>query len=228
MKKEEKEIKEPYLVREDKGLKLTDGELELFGDFSSMEKRLVQANLERELLVKAARIKGFEGTPVVIDATAGLGEDSMLLAAAGFKVHLYESNEIIGALLKDAHERALTLPKLCVPAGRMSVHIEDSIFAMKNLDFEPDIVFLDPMFPQREKSASVKKKFQLLQRLERPCSNEDELLEAAIGTHPRKIVIKRPIKGPYLGGKKPDYSLSGNAVRYDCLIFAKGGKDNGN
>ena len=77
------------------------------------------------------------------------------------------------------------------------------------------------MFPGRTKSAAVKKKFQLLHRLEMPCQDEKALLDAALGARPRKIVIKRPIKGPYLAGVKPSYELCGKAVRYDCIVIAR-------
>lgn len=214
-------IHEPELVEDENGLKLTDGVLELRGDLAGMAGRLRQANLERELLVRASRLKNFSGRPVLLDATAGLGEDSMLLAAAGFEVHMYENDPVIGALLEDAHRRALSDPAVSGIASRMTVHREDSIEAMHHLDYAPDVIFLDPMFPERQKSASVKKKFQLLQKLERPCSNEHELLEAAVDLRPLKIVIKRPVKGPFLDGRRPDYSITGNAVRYDCLVFAR-------
>ena len=84
-----------------------------------------------------------------------------------------------------------------------------------------DVVYLDPMFPGRSKSAAVKKKFQFLHRLEMPCEDEMALLEAARAAHPRKIVIKRPVKGPHLAGVKPDYTLRGKAVRYDCIVMAR-------
>lgn len=84
----------------------------------------------------------------------------------------------------------------------------------------PDVVYLDPMFPGRTKSAAVKKKFQLLHHLERPCANEGELVRAALAARPRKVVIKRPIKGPHLAGIKPAYALVGKAVRYDVLVPA--------
>ena len=84
----------------------------------------------------------------------------------------------------------------------------------------PDVVYLDPMFPGRTKSAAVKKKFQLIHGLERPTDplDEDDLLRAALAARPRKIVIKRPIKGPHLAGVKPSHSIAGKAVRYDCII----------
>ena len=35
-----------------------------------------------------------------------------------------------------------------------------------------------------------------------------------------KILVKRPLKGPWLAGVKPAYSLSGKAVRIDVLLPA--------
>lgn len=203
------------------GLKLTDGELSIMADFREMLPRLKQSNLQREMLVKAARIKGQEMPQLLVDATAGFGEDSLILAAAGFKVRLYEFDEIIAVLLQDCMERAAEIPELKDAVARMELVCGDSVAGMKNLDYKPDIVLLDPMFPARQKSALIKKKFQLIQRLESPCSTEEDLLDAAIAADPKRIVIKRPLKGPYLAGRKPAYSLEGKAIRYDCFVFAR-------
>ena len=81
-----------------------------------------------------------------------------------------------------------------------------------------DLIYLDPMFPERKKSALVKKKFQLLHYLERPAADEQELLQAALSARPKKIVIKRPLKGPDLGGQKPSYRIRGKAIRYDVIV----------
>ena len=83
----------------------------------------------------------------------------------------------------------------------------------------PDVIYLDPMFPERSKSSLVKKKFQLLHELERPCDSEEELLEAAISARPRKIVIKRPRKAPSLAGRAPSHTLSGKKIRYDVIAL---------
>jgi len=208
------------LCCDEEGVFLTDGANTLRADFTKEMKRLKQANLQGEMLVKAAKIKGAEMPLTVLDATAGLGEDSILLAAAGFKVLLYEYDPVIAALLRDALKRAAGVPELAGIVARMELHEENSVEAMQKLAETPDIVFLDPMFPERQKSALVKKKFQLLQQLERPCSAEEELLSAAMAAKPRKIVIKRPLKGPFLAGRKPDYSMPGKAIRYDCIILA--------
>lgn len=202
-------------------LTLTDGTLELSADLSESIRRLRPDNLNRELLVKAAKIKSsIHERPIAIDATAGFGEDSLLLAAAGFEVHLYEYDAVIAVLLEDALRRAADEPKLQDAVSRMKLINTDSIKAMHGLSLTPDVVLLDPMFPAREKSALIKKKFQLLQKLEKPCSDETSLLEAAFAAKPHKIVIKRPIKGPFLADRKPDYSIKGKSVRYDCFVIA--------
>lgn len=209
------------LIRNAEGLALSDGDMVLRADLTKMLPRLKQSNLQNEMLVKASKLKGESRGLQVIDATAGFGEDSLLLAAAGNYVTLYEYDPVIAALLKDGLRRAAETSELMHIVSRMRLVEGDSIQAMaemKDVD-RVDVILLDPMFPERQKSASVKKKFQLLQQLESPCSDEDEMLGAAMSARPRKLVIKRPVKGPYLGGKKPEYSYTGKAIRYDCFTF---------
>ncbi len=214
------------LTRTPEGLTLTDGTMELRADFARMLPRLKQGRLQQELLVKAARTKGI-AQPWAIDATSGFGEDSLLLATAGFVVDLYEQDCVIAALLQDALDRAADDPSLADAVARMRLHAgEDSIVGLHQTVASieqgelaaPDVVYLDPMFPERTKSAAVKKKFQLLHHLEQPCADEEALVKAALAVHPRKVVIKRPVKGPLLAGVKPSYQLAGKAVRYDVLV----------
>lgn len=209
------------LSQGDSGLFLTDGKLEIMADFREMLPRLKQSNLQREMLIKAARIKGQEMPQHIVDATAGFGDDSLILAAAGFRVRMYEYDEVIAALLEDAINRAKEIPELRETVARMELVWGDSVEGMKKLDYKPDIVLLDPMFPARQKSALIKKKFQLIQQLESPCTTEEDLIEAAMAADPKRIVIKRPLKGPFLAGRKPSYSLEGKAIRYDCFVFAR-------
>lgn len=209
------------LFQNEQGLCLSDGTVELCADFSHLLPRIKPQKLSAELVVRAAKIRDAKHKPArVVDATAGLGEDSFLLAAAGFQVDLYERDQVIARLLEDGLKRALAHPSLSPIASRMTLHAEDSISALQALGYAPDIVLLDPMFPQRTKSASVKKKFQLLHYLEKPCNDEYDLLRAAFASQAQRIIVKRPPKGPYLAGKKPSYSLAGKAVRYDVIDVA--------
>ena len=209
------------LAQTPEGLALTDGSLALRGDFTHMLSRLKRGAIQHELLVKAAKLKGVQ-QPLAFDATAGLGEDSLLLAAAGFQVRMFECNPVIAALLRDTLRRAARDPMLAPIIARMRAVEGDSLQALAAASTgegpAPDLVYLDPMFPGRTKSAAVKKKFQLLHHLERPCADERAMLDTALAACPRKIVVKRPIKGPYLAGAKPSYSLPGKAVRYDVIV----------
>lgn len=206
------------LRQDEHGLALVGDGLELRGDFSRMLPRLRPGNLSKELLVRAARVRGVTN-PTVVDATAGLGEDSLLLAAAGFTVTLCERDPVIAELLRDTLERATQDARLRDAALRMHLSEGDSIQLLVTLKAPPDVVFLDPMFPEKRKRAATNKKLQLFQRLERPCEDEQALMSAALAARPRKIVVKRPLKGPYLAGVKPSHSLSGKVVRYDCIVL---------
>ena len=211
-----------YLQFSNGALSLTDNKMALCGDFSKLISRIRPNNLNGEMIVKAVRIKNAQAPLRIVDATAGLGEDSFLLAAAGFFVDMYEYNTVIALLLEDALHRAKESEQLGKIAERMSLFNENSINALKRLDSSPDVIVLDPMFPERSKQNTlIKKKFQLLQRLESPCDDEIALLSAAMAANPKKIVIKRPAKGQFLAGIKPDYSVTGKAIRYDCITNFK-------
>jgi len=199
------------------GLTLCSDGQELRGDFPRLLPRL-KGGVSKEFLVRAAKIKNSDAPLTAIDATAGLGEDSFFLAAAGFHVTLYERNPVIYALLRDALERAARDPQLAEIAGRMTAVHENSVEAMGQADPAPDVVLLDPMFPARQKSALVKKKLQMIQKLEFPCLDEREMVRAAMQAKPKKLIIKRPPKGPWLAGIKPDHSIEGKAVRFDCIV----------
>ena len=208
---------EEYLRLDGGGLALVSGGQELRGDFAKMLSRVQNGAWQRELLARAAKLKNVDGLLTAVDATAGLGEDSLVLAAAGYAVRMYERNDVIYELLRDAVERAKQTPELTEIAARMEVFHGDSAAAMAAMDTPPDIILLDPMFPARQKSALVKKKLQIIQQLETPCADEAGLLLAAARAKPRRLIIKRPPKGPFLAGVKPDYSISGKAVRFDCI-----------
>lgn len=207
--------RELTLLLDASGLSLVGYGLSYRGDFTEMLPRLTEGRLAHEMLVHLAKTK--EEHPRAVDATAGMGEDSILLAAYGYEVTMYEQNPVIAALLRDALRRAKKHPVLSPIVERMRLVEGDSVELMPVQNVSPDLVYLDPMFPARQKSGLINKKLQLIQKLERPCVEEKALLDAALATGARKIVIKRPLKGAVLAGREPDYSIKGKAIRYDCI-----------
>ena len=215
------EVGEGLVLREGaEGITLVGRGMELRGDFTRLLPRLRADRLSKELLVRAARIRVAEGPLTAVDATAGLGEDALLLAAAGFQVTLYERDRVIAALLRDALERAMLDERLAEPVSRMQLIEADSIEALRELAVSPDVIYLDPMFPAKRKDAATRKKLQFLQLLEQQSADEAELLAAALAARPRKVVVKRPLKGPQLAGSKPSSTFAGKVVRYDVYVPA--------
>ena len=200
-----------------KGVSLTGYGLTYQGDFENMLHRVTNGRLSHEMLVRAAKSEG--ENLKAIDATAGMGEDGFLLAAYGYEVTLYEQNPVIAALLKDALRRAKKHPVLKDIAARMKLIEDDSVECLKKLMDPVNIIYLDPMFPERQKSGLINKKLQLIQKLEPPCSEEKDLFNAAIKANPSKIIVKRPLKSVYLDGREPSYILKGKAIRYDCYVM---------
>lgn len=196
------------------GVSLSGFGLSYQGDFENMLHRVTNGRLQHEMLAKA--VKTDQENLKAIDATAGMGEDSLLLAACGYQVTLYEQNPVIAILLKDALRRAKKNTVLKDIVSRMQLVEGDSIEHLnKRLD-PVDVIYLDPMFPGRQKSGLINKKLQLIQKLEPPCSEETSLFDAAMAAQPSKIIVKRPLKSPYLDERVPSYSLKGKAIRYDC------------
>lgn len=202
-----------------KGVSLSGFGLSYQGDFENMLHRVTNGRLQHEMLAKA--VKTDQENLKAIDATAGMGEDSLLLAACGYQVTLYEQNPVIAILLKDALRRAKKNTVLKDIVSRMQLVEGDSIEHLnKRLD-PVDVIYLDPMFPGRQKSGLINKKLQLIQKLEPPCSEETALFDAAMAAQPSKIIVKRPLKSPYLDERVPSYSLKGKAIRYDCYSLYK-------
>lgn len=212
----EKPGEELTLVLSRDGLSLVGFGLTLRGDFEEMLRRLTNGRLSHEMLVKLAKTSAPH--PTAVDATAGMGEDALLLAAAGYEVTLFEQDPVIAALLRDTMTRAKKHPVLSGIVARMTLIEGDSVEGMASLGKTPDIIYLDPMFPARRKSGLINKKLQLLQKLEQPCTQEAELVNAAYSLKPKKIIIKRPLNGAFLAGRKPSYTVKGKAIRYDVLV----------
>jgi 16S rRNA (guanine1516-N2)-methyltransferase len=164
-----------------------------------------------EPLIKACGLTRAEEPRRVLDATAGWGRDAGLLAMAGTQVVMLEAEPVLHSLLADGLRRA---PEpLC---KRLSLLYADSLEWLTETTEHFDLVYLDPMFPERRKSAAVKKDLQWLQRLGRATGPEEQiqLLQLARMVAP-KVVVKRPAKAPDLAGETPHHRFTGKTVRFD-------------
>ncbi|SHE69889.1 16S rRNA (guanine1516-N2)-methyltransferase [Microbulbifer donghaiensis] len=166
--------------------------------------------------------------PRVVDATAGLGRDAFVLASLGCDVMMLERNRVVRALLADGLRRlgeaAETDRELAEIASRLHL-CETDISAVDWLAQQAaeslPVVYLDPMFPERGKSAKVKKEMAAFHQLVGGDEDADALLEPAFAACYYRTVVKRPRLAPLLAGKKPSLSLEGKSGRFD--IYTKHG-----
>lgn len=158
--------------------------------------------------------------PTVLDATAGLGKDAFVLATLGCQVSLIERQPIIAALLEDGLRRAAEDAEVAVIVQRMRLLAGNSIELLGHwAELPPQVIYLDPMFPHREKSALVKKEMRLFRPLVGDDLDAPALLAAALALASHRVVVKRPRKAPCIEGAKPSHTLEGKSSRYD--IYAK-------
>ena len=163
--------------------------------------------------------------PSILDGTAGLGIDGFMLASLNCKVKLVEKNPVIFALLSDGVRRlhlASAADKLLnVAYENISYVCDDTeqVLAQQTLsDFKYDVIYLDPMFPLKQKESKSKKAMQALQYLSGIEDDCDKLLNLAIKSARKRVVIKRPLRSDYLCNREPTLSLKGSSVRFDVFI----------
>ena len=179
--------------------------------------RLKYGGGKGQMIAKAAGIKG-SYRPSVLDATAGMGRHGLILASLGCKVDMIERMPIIAALLEDALKRAAKHEPLQEILVKIELHKCDSLAFIENITVKPDVIYLDPMFPERQKSALVKKEMRIFKNLAGTDDDSDNLLQSALTKAAKRVVVKRSRKAPFLNGMKPSYILEGKSNRFDIYL----------
>ncbi|WP_313683691.1 16S rRNA (guanine(1516)-N(2))-methyltransferase RsmJ [Pantoea sp.] len=168
-----------------------------------------------EAVAKAVGIKG-DYLPDVVDATAGLGRDAFVLAALGCRVRMLERHPVVAALLEDGLRRGYDDPEI---GGwlreRLTLLHVVSQQALSEITPAPDVVYLDPMYPHRQKSAMVKKEMRVFQSLVGADEDADALLEPARRLAKKRIVVKRPDYAPPLAGVVTQSAVVTKSHRFD-------------
>lgn len=168
-----------------------------------------------EAVAKAVGIKG-SYLPDVVDATAGLGRDAFVLAALGCRVRMLERHPVVAALLEDGLQRGYQDAEIGPwLRERLTLIHAVSAQALGDITPPPDVVYLDPMYPHRQKSALVKKEMRVFQSLVGPDEDADALLEPARRLARKRIVVKRPDYAPPLAGVVTQAAVVTKSHRFD-------------
>ncbi|MDO4777441.1 MAG: class I SAM-dependent methyltransferase [Cardiobacteriaceae bacterium] len=158
-------------------------------------------------------LRGMTGAHVA-DATAGWARDAWLLAYRGFTVTLIERHPLLFALLEQGIARARADRHIADVAARLSVVHADSREYLRGNAF--DAVYLDPMYPVRDKKSKVKKDMQILHALLADIpGHHEELLASARSAAKARVIVKRPQGAPFLADAAPSYQIHAPNTRFD-------------
>ncbi|CBL46434.1 Protein of unknown function (DUF548) [gamma proteobacterium HdN1] len=174
-----------------------------------------------EMVVKAVWGR-WKGQLSVLDATAGLGRDGFLLARSGAQVVSCERHPAIALLLADGIWRlkqALleeSQPTFEQALARWQFR-HTSAFDLLDAEMDFDVVYLDPMFPHRQKTALVKKEMRAFRALVGEDDDAQALFDLACKRARKRVVVKRPSAGPVIV-RRPDYTVEGKSSRFDVYL----------
>lgn len=163
--------------------------------------RIHKGGGRKQAIAKAVGIKQGQPLPTILDHTAGFGRDAFVLAALGCRVHMRERCPPIRQLLADGLLRAQRDAEI---GGWISERLSLAEDLDEALPFIPQVVYLDPMYPPRKKSAAVKKESRILRALAGDDDLNAEFFKQAMAIAAERVVIKRPAAAEFILGHKPD------------------------
>lgn len=195
------------------------GPAELRVDFvkGSVAHRLRFGGGRGQDLAKAMGLRGGK-TPMIIDATAGLGRDSFLLASLGAQVTMIERSDQMHELLTQGMMRAANEGgPFREIIGRMTLLKGDA----KDLlpDLSGDAILIDPMHPPRKNSALVKQDLRQVREIVGTDDDAADLMLVALRHARNRVVLKWPAKAdPIEGIKACTHQILGKSTRYDVFM----------
>ncbi|MCK4869203.1 MAG: class I SAM-dependent methyltransferase [Alphaproteobacteria bacterium] len=170
-----------------------------------------------QALPRAVGMKGGK-TPMVVDATAGLGRDAFLLASLGATVILIERSPEMHGLLEEGMARAQDAGgEVAEVIKRMTLLHGDARNLLPTLS--PEVVLVDPMHPPQKKSALVKNEMRLIRNIVGMDEDSGDLMKVALATARKRVVLKWPQRAdPMEGIAPPSHRITGKTTRYDVFM----------
>jgi 16S rRNA (guanine1516-N2)-methyltransferase len=231
----------PLLIIDDKGeLSLLIDGISVAPNWAKLQRRIVSAGRKSELLLQAAKLTADKRA---LDATAGFGHDSLILASTGAQVTMLEQQPLLALLLLVEQQKMASESNWQKLMARLTIINSTAEAYLASSDAQAanyDTIYLDPMFPDDSydnsktgKGAKVGKNMQALHGLVAPPTSEAEIklfelaqtaitnsakqesAETGIDNSSRRLIVKRPISAPHLAGQVPDESWQNEVVRFD-------------
>jgi 16S rRNA (guanine1516-N2)-methyltransferase len=170
-----------------------------------------------QALAKAMGLRAGK-TPMIVDATAGLGRDSFLLASLGAQVVMIERSEKMHSLLVQGMDRAFKEGgEFREIIGRMTLLKGDAKDLLPEMSSEA--ILLDPMHPPRKNSALVKRELRQVREIVGADDDAVDLVRVALKNARNRVVLKWPAKvDPIEGIRTCSHQIHGKSTRYDVFM----------
>ena len=168
-------------------------------------------------LAKAVGMK-FNKNRNIIDATAGLGYDSFILASIGAKVTLIERSQKMYELLQNGIDEGMSFGgEIEKIINRMELVFGDSKDILPKLS--PEVIMIDTMYKDRKKTALVKNNMRLVRDIVGPDSDYIDLLKVALNCATNRVVLKQPrYADPIREIRKCSHQILGKTIRFDVFM----------
>ncbi len=204
-----------HFIYDSEGLAFHDEELgRLHLDFLNSSDYVRKAHRGKsELIAKAVGLG--KGRQHIFDATVGLAQDAWFLTQLGAQVEGCERSPVVFLLLADAIDRS--------GAENFKVHFGDSISFLAEHANDFSVIYVDPMFPEKKKSALPRKEMRIFRKWVGEDPDSGELLKTALQSGADRVVVKRPLRAPPMR-EGAIHSFEGQTVRYD--LYTPRGKGN--
>lgn len=179
--------------------------------------RYLSSVTRKSLIAKACGLKYGEPRSV-LDISAGLGKDALSLANLEAQVSMVEANPYIYLMLYSGiHEIKQSPSAISSNISLLACQDAKTVLTQSNRTY--DVIYFDPMFPERKKSAKVKKEMQYFHQVVGEDHNQpDEIFTEAVKQARKRLVIKRPKGSDFYADQKPNYSLESKVIRYDIYL----------
>lgn len=174
------------------------------------EEYFKKSSLQKELLAKALGVKG-PYRPKVLDLTAGMLGDSLLMLSFGCEVWAVERHPVIRALIESAIKNAQH-PKI----GNFHFLSSDAETVLKSA-LEVDVIYFDPMFEDANEKTSPKKEMRIFREMVGSDADAREVFKIAREKRPKRLVVKRPRHSSQLV-ESPSVEYIGKSTRYDVYF----------
>lgn len=173
--------------------------------FTKLQSQFKAVGFKREPLAKAI---GLKQNSLLIDATFGMGGDSMYFLAMGLKVNAYEREPLI-----------FLINKLKLNQLKDSIEVFEKItlnFGEVDYNTSHEVIYYDPMYSDHNEKALPNKQMRIFRSVI-GIDEDEQVVASKLIKACGRLIIKRPIKALALLNN-PQIQFKGKSTRYDVYL----------